>query len=78
MLRKFLLFVVLASLSNVASLGAGPPRPVDKLTAAEFVGKNPAALGELNERRAVQTISVAGTLGAADAPQALKLRSSCF
>ena len=44
MMRKFLLFFVLASLFN-APLDAGLPRPVTKLTAAETVEENACACG---------------------------------
>jgi len=64
MFRKSL--VVCSSLAFAISLAAAPdtPQAGAKLTAAEIVDKNVAARGGLEAWRAVQTMSLAGKLGA--------------
>lgn len=64
MVRRFL--AVLSSLTFAGSLAAGPntSSPPAKLSAAEIVDKNVAARGGLQAWRAVQTLSMAGKMGA--------------
>jgi len=66
MIRKFLVvFVVCASLALAISLfAAGDTTKGANLSAAAIVDKNIAARGGLQAWRAVQTISLAGKLGA--------------
>jgi len=64
MFRKLL--VICSSLAfavSIAAAGDNPPTPA-KLSAAEIVDKNVAARGGLEAWRAVQTMSLAGKLGA--------------
>lgn len=64
MFQKFLAFVV--SMTFALSLDAAPANPpsTEKLSAAQIADKNVAARGGLQAWRSVQTLSLAGKLGA--------------
>jgi hypothetical protein len=65
MLRKMILPIILLSFAvPLAVLADTATPPVDQLTAAQIVEKNVAARGGLQAWRAVQTLSMSGTLAA--------------
>lgn len=64
MLRKTLAILISTAFALSLKAAPGTPPTVSKLSAAEIVGKNVAARGGLQAWRAVQTLSLAGKLGA--------------